>query len=57
MEKKKNLEVISGDGSSLDISPVYEHFKDCKPKSAKNKPSNIFIPKVKKNNDDNSKKK
>ena len=57
MEKKKNLEVISGDGSSLDISPVYEHFEACKPKSAKNKPNNIFIPKVKKNNVDNSKKK
>ena len=57
MEKKKNLEVISGDGSGLDISPVYEHLQACKPKSAKNKPNNIFIPKVKKNNDNTSKKK
>lgn len=45
MEEKKKLEVVSGDGSSLDISPVYEHLNVAKPKSAKEKPTSIVIPK------------
>ena len=45
MDEKKNLEVVSGDGSNLDISPVYKHLKVAKPKSAKEKPTNIVIPK------------
>ncbi len=51
MEEKKNLEVVSGDGKNLDISPVYEHLNAGKPKSAESKPTNIVIPK-KKNDDD-----
>ena len=47
MEDKKNLEVISGDGTGLDISPVYEHIYVPKPKSAREKPKNIVIPKPK----------
>ena len=46
MEEKKNLEVVSGDGSDLNISPVYEHLNVGKPKSAKEKPTGIVIPKV-----------
>ena len=46
MEEKKNLEVVSGDGSDLNISPVYEHLNVGKPKSAKEKPTDIVIPKV-----------
>ena len=45
MEEKKNLEVVSGDGTNLDISPVYEHINGEKPKSANEKPTNIVIPK------------
>ena len=45
MEEKKKLEVVSGDGSSLDISPVYEHLNVAKPKSTKEKPTSIVIPK------------
>lgn len=45
MEEKKKLEVVSGDGSSLDISPVYEHLNVARPKSAKDKPTSIVIPK------------
>lgn len=45
MEEKKKIEVVSGDGSSLDISPVYEHLNVAKPKSAKKKPTSIVIPK------------
>ena len=45
MEEKKNIEVISGDGSNLDISPVYEHLNDVKPKTTKEKPTHIVVPK------------
>ena len=51
MEDKKNLEVVSGDGSNLDISPVYEHLPSAKPKPAKEKPKNIVIPKAKNKKD------
>ena len=52
MDEKKNLEVVPGDGSNLDISPVYEHLNAGKPKSAESKPTNIVIPKEKKDDDD-----
>ena len=45
MEEKKNLEVVSGDGSNLDISRVYDHLNVAKPKSAKEKPTCIVVPK------------
>ncbi|MCI8760454.1 MAG: hypothetical protein HFJ34_04965 [Clostridia bacterium] len=45
MDEKKNIEVVSGDGSDLDISPVYDHVNIDKPKSNKEKPTNIVIPK------------
>lgn len=46
-ENKKQIEVVSGDGSNLDISPVYEHIEAVKPKNSK-KPKNIVIPGKKK---------
>lgn len=45
MEEKKNLEVVSGDGSNLSISQVYDHLNVAKPKSAKEKPTCIVVPK------------
>lgn len=45
MEEKKNLEVVSGNGKDLDISPVYDHLNVAKPKSTKEKPTSIIIPK------------
>ena len=45
IEERKDLEVVSGDGSNLDISPVYDHLEVGKPKSADKKPTNIIIPK------------
>lgn len=45
MEEKKKLEVVTGNGSDLDISPVYDHLSVAKPKSAKEKPTCIVIPK------------
>lgn len=53
MEEKKNIEVVSGDGSNLDISPVYEHLNIETPKSSDNKPKNIVIPKVITKKDEN----
>lgn len=53
MEEKKNLEVVSGDGSDLDISPVYDHLNVAKPKSTKDKPTDIVIPKETKKTSEN----
>lgn len=47
-ENKKEIEVVNGDGSNLDISPVYEHINAVKPKNKENKPKNIVIPGQKK---------
>lgn len=44
---KKNLEVVTGDGSTLNISPVYDHISAEKPKMNDKKPKNIIIPKIK----------
>lgn len=46
---KKNIEIISGDGSNLDISNVYDHLNSGKPKCNDKKPKNIVIPKIQKN--------
>ena len=47
-ENKKEIEVVSGDGSNLDISPVYEHINAAKPKSKDKSPKNIIVPNEKK---------
>ena len=44
-EEKKDIEVVSGDGSDLDISPVYDNVNTLNPKKKDNKPQNIIIPK------------
>ena len=46
MDKKKKIEVITGNGKDLDISPVYEHLEVEKPK--KEKKGTIVIPEEKK---------
>lgn len=48
-EKKyiKEIEVINGDGSNLNISPVYEHINAAKPKNTDKKTKNIIVPKSK----------
>ena len=45
MEEKKDIEVVSGDGSNLEISPVYDHLNAGKPTSSDKKPTNIVVPK------------
>ncbi len=47
-EDKKNIEIVNGDGSDLNISPVYDHIKSGKPKCNDEKPKNIVIPKEQK---------
>ena len=44
-EEKKEIEVINGDGSNLEISPVYDHINAVKPKGKDKKPKDIVIPK------------
>ena len=52
-DNKKKIEVVNGDGSNLEISPVYEHINAAKPKSKDKKPKNIVVPGQKKNSNDN----
>ncbi len=47
-KEKKELEVVTGDGSNLDISPVYEDINAARPKPQDEKPKNIVIPEEKK---------
>ena len=42
-DEKKEIEIVSGDGSDLDISPVYDDINSLNPKK-KNKDT-IIIPK------------
>lgn len=52
-EDKKEIEIVSGDGSNLDISPVYQHINAAKPKSKDKKPKNIIVPGQKKEDSKN----
>ncbi len=46
--EKKDIEVVTGDGTNLDFSPVYEHLNMAKPKPKKeDKKKKIIIPDVK----------
>lgn len=56
-KQEKQIEIVTGDGSDLDISPVYEHLNVAKPKSIDKKEKNIVIPKEskpKKDKDDDN---
>ena len=49
-QKKLNIEITQGDGSELEISQVFEHLNDAKPKIEKTKnKKKIIIPKEKSN--------
>ena len=51
------LEVIAGDGSELDVSPVYDHLNAVKPKAVEDKEEKkeIVIPKTKKEKEEENK--
>ena len=53
MDDKKNIEVVSGDGSNLDISPVYEHLNESTPKSSDEKPKKEEKKEEKENQENN----
>lgn len=46
-ENPKKIEVITGNGKELDISPVYDHISTDKPKSAKKVKQEIVVPDTK----------
>ena len=46
-EEPKKIEVVTGNGEDLTISPVYEHLEVEKPRPKENR--QIIIPKVKEN--------
>lgn len=43
-ENKKDIQIINGDGSNLEISHVYDHLNSAKPKCNDKKPKNIIVP-------------
>ena len=43
--EKKDIEVVTGNGDNLNISPVYNHVKIDKPERNKHKDKKIIIPK------------
>lgn len=47
-EAPKKIEIVSGDGKELNISPVYDHLSIAKPKTKDEKKKEIVIPKEKK---------
>ena len=54
MSEDKKIEIISGDDSNLEISPVSNHISPLKPQSTDDKkPKNIVIPKQKKEEEPN----
>ncbi len=44
-KNEKDIEVITGDGENLNISPVYNHVKVDKPDINRKKDKKIIIPK------------
>lgn len=47
-ENKKEIEVVKGDGSNLEISQVYDHINAAKPQNKDKRPKNIIVPNEKK---------
>ena len=48
--ENKEIEVVKGDGSELDFSPVYEHLNAAKPKPKDEKRKILLYQKLKRNN-------
>ena len=44
-KEKKDIEVVTGNGEELEISPVYNHIPISKPKTDKKPEKKIVIPK------------
>ena len=52
-KREEDIEIVKGDGSELEISPVFEHLTALKPKpkSEDEKKKPIIIPEIKKKTD------
>lgn len=48
--EKKEIEIVTGDGSELDISEVHDHLSSLRPKT--NDKKNIVIPEIKEENEE-----
>lgn len=48
----KEIEVVTGDDSELDVSPVYEHLNGVTPKTVKEEKKDIIIPRAKEEDND-----
>ena len=53
-EEKKEIEIVTGDGKDLDISPVYDHIK-IDSITNREKKKNVVIPKTSKDKENNKK--
>ena len=51
---KKDIEIVDGNGSNLEISEVYDHLNSGKPKCNDKKPKNVVVPKSYKSIDKNN---
>ena len=51
--EKKGIEIVNGDGTELEFSPVFEHLNTAKPKpkTEEDKKKKIIIPKVRNEED------
>lgn len=47
-DENKDIEIVSGNGKDLDISPVYDNLDIAKPEEDTNTKKNVIIPKEKK---------
>lgn len=47
-ENNKEIEIVSGDGSECEFSPVYRHLNTMKPKTKDDKNKKVIIPEIKK---------
>jgi hypothetical protein len=47
-DDKKDIEIVSGNGKDLNISPVYDNLDIAKPEEDSNTKKNVIIPEEKK---------
>lgn len=47
-DENNNIEIVSGNGKDLDISPVYDNLDIAKPEEDTNTKKNVIIPEEKK---------
>ena len=47
-DENKDIEIVSGNGKDLDISPVYENLDNANPEEDTNTKKNVIIPEEKK---------